>query len=117
MTNDLSIPIYYIYAEQHSYKELPIRYAETLLYLEMKLWEMQGLIRVRQFTLADGHLIVTPEQLEDEFRGVVDLIKYVMKPWIQDDITYRFSSDPNNKKNILMNQKLGKILKILWETS
>ena len=81
---------YTIYnAEQHSYKELPIRYAETsTLFRNENSGEMHGLIRVRQFTLADGHLIVTPEQLEDEFRGVVDLIKYVMETLgIQDDIT------------------------------
>lgn len=96
---------YTIYnAEQHSYKELPIRYAETsTLFRNENSGEMHGLIRVRQFTLADGHLIVTPEQLEDEFRGVVDLIKYVMETLgIQDDITYRFSKwDPNNKKKYI----------------
>ena len=96
---------YTIYnAEQHSYKDLPIRYAETsTLFRNENSGEMHGLIRVRQFTLADGHLIVTPEQLEDEFRGVVDLIKYVMETLgIQDDITYRFSKwDPNNKKKYI----------------
>ena len=96
---------YTIYnAEQHSYKELPIRYAETsTLFRNENSGEMHGLIRVRQFTLADGHLIVTPEQLEDEFRGVVDLIKYVMETLgIQNDITYRFSKwDPNNKEKYI----------------
>lgn len=96
---------YTIYnSEQHSYKELPIRYAETsTLFRNENSGEMHGLIRVRQFTLADGHLIVTPEQLEDEFRGVVDLIKYVMETLgIQNDITYRFSKwDPNNKEKYI----------------
>ena len=96
---------YTIYnSEQHSYKELPIRYAETsTLFRNENSGEMHGLIRVRQFTLADGHLIVTPEQLEDEFRGVVDLIKYVMETLgIDKDITYRFSKwDPNNKKKYI----------------
>lgn len=96
---------YTIYnAEQHSYKELPIRYAETsTLFRNENSGEMHGLIRVRQFTLADGHLIVAPEQLEDEFRGVVDLIKYVMETLgIDKDITYRFSKwDPNNKKKYI----------------
>ena len=96
---------YTIYnAEQHSYKELPIRYAETsTLFRNENSGEMHGLIRVRQFTLADGHLIVTPEQLEDEFRGVVDLIKYVMETLgIENDITYRFSKwDPNNKEKYI----------------
>ena len=96
---------YTIYnAEQHSYKELTIRYAETsTLFRNENSGEMHGLIRVRQFTLADGHLIVAPEQLEDEFRGVVDLIKYVMETLgIDKDITYRFSKwDPNNKKKYI----------------
>lgn len=96
---------YTIYnTEQHSYKELPIRYAETsTLFRNENSGEMHGLIRVRQFTLADGHLIVAPEQLEDEFRGVVDLIKYVMETLgIDKDITYRFSKwNPNNKKKYI----------------
>ena len=88
-------------AEQHSYKDLPIRYGETsTLFRKEASGEMHGLIRVRQFTLAEGHLIVAPEQLEDEFKGVVDLIKYVMTTLgIENDITYRFSKwDPNNKE-------------------
>ena len=96
---------YTIYnAEQHSYKELPIRYAETsTLFRNENSGEMHGLIRVRQFTLADGHLIVTPEQLEDEFRGVVSLIDYIMTTLgIENDITYRFSKwDPNNKEKYI----------------
>lgn len=96
---------YTIYnAEQHSYRDLPKRYAETsTLFRNEASGEMHGLIRVRQFTLADGHLIVTPEQLEDEFKGVVDLIKYVMTTLgIQDDITYRFSKwDPKNKEKYI----------------
>lgn len=84
-------------AEQHSYRDLPLRYAETsTLFRNESSGEMHGLIRVRQFTLSEGHLIVTPEQLEEEFKGVVDLINYVMNTLgIQDDITYRFSKwDP-----------------------
>lgn len=91
---------YEIYnAEQHSYRDLPKRYAETsTLFRNESSGEMHGLIRVRQFTLADGHLVVTPEQLEEEFKGVVDLIKYIMTTLgIADDITYRFSKwDPKN---------------------
>ena len=96
---------YTIYnAEQHSYKELPIRYAETsTLFRNENSGEMHGLIRVRQFTLSDGHLIVTPEQLEDEFRGVVSLIDYIMTTLgIENDITYRFSKwNPNNKEKYI----------------
>lgn len=91
---------YTIYnAEQHSYRDLPIRYAETsTLFRNESSGEMHGLIRVRQFTLADGHLVVTPEQLEDEFKSVLELIKYIMETLgIADDISYRFSKwDPNN---------------------
>lgn len=96
---------YTIYnAEQHSYRDLPIRYAETsTLFRNEASGEMHGLIRVRQFTLADGHLIVTPEQLEDEFKGVMELIKYVMDTLgISDDISYRFSKwDPNNTEKYI----------------
>ena len=96
---------YTIYnAEQHSYRDLPVRYAETsTLFRNENSGEMHGLIRVRQFTLADGHLIVTPEQLEDEFKGVVELIKYIMETLgIADDISYRFSKwDPNNTEKYI----------------
>ena len=96
---------YTIYnAEQHSYRDLPVRYAETsTLFRNEASGEMHGLIRVRQFTLADGHLIVTPEQLEDEFKGVVELIKYIMETLgIADDISYRFSKwDPNNTEKYI----------------
>ena len=96
---------YTIYnAEQHSYRDLPIRYGETsTLFRNEASGEMHGLIRVRQFTLADGHLIVTPEQLEDEFKGVVELIKYIMDTLgISDDISYRFSKwDPNNTEKYI----------------
>lgn len=92
---------YTIYnAEHHSYKDLPIRYGETsTLFRNEASGEMHGLIRVRQFTLAEGHIICTPEQLEDEFMGVLDLIKYNMKVLgIENDVSYRFSKwDPNNR--------------------
>lgn len=98
---------YTIYnAEQHSYKDLPIRYSETsTLFRNEASGEMHGLIRVRQFTLADGHLIVTPEQLEDEFRGVLDLIQYIMTTLgIDKDISYRFSKwDPKNTEKYINN--------------
>ncbi|MGL5379037.1 threonine--tRNA ligase [Clostridium sp.] len=91
-------------AEQHSYKELPIRYAETAtLCRNESSGEMHGLIRVRQFTLADGHIVCTPEQLEDEFRGCVDLINHIMTTLgIDGDISYRFSKwDPKNKEKYI----------------
>lgn len=86
-------------AESHSYKDLPIRYNETsTLFRKESSGEMHGLIRLRQFTLAEGHIVCTPEQLEQEFMGVIDLVKYIMTTLdIQNDITYRFSKwDPNN---------------------
>ena len=98
---------YAIYnSEQHSYRDLPVRYAETsTLFRNEASGEMHGLIRVRQFTLADGHIVCTPEQLEEEFKGVVDLIKYVMSTLgIDGDISYRFSKwDPNNTKKYINN--------------
>lgn len=96
---------YSIYnSEQHSYRDLPLRYAETsTLFRKEASGEMHGLIRVRQFTLADGHLIVRPDQLEEEFKGVVDLVKYVMTTLgIENDISYRFSKwDPNNTEKYI----------------
>ncbi len=93
-------------AEQHSYRDLPIRYNETsTLFRKEASGEMHGLIRVRQFTLAEGHLVCTPDQVEEEFRGVIDLINYVMSTLgIDKDITYRFSKwDPNNTEKYINN--------------
>jgi len=84
----------------HSYRDLPVRYSEAAtLFRNEASGEMHGLIRVRQFTLSEGHLIVTPEQLEEEFRGVVELINFMMDAiGIREDIWYRFSKwDANNK--------------------
>lgn len=90
----------------HSYRDLPIRYGETsTLFRNEASGEMHGLIRVRQFTISEGHLVCTPEQLEEEFKGVVDLIKFMMETLgIQEDVTYRFSKwDPNNKEKYIGN--------------
>lgn len=84
-----------------SYKDLPIKYGETsVLFRNESSGEMHGLTRVRQFTLSEGHVIVTSEQLEEEFAKVIKLIDYVMTTiGIKEDITYRFSKwDPENKK-------------------
>ena len=104
-----------------SYRDLPIRYAETsTLFRNEASGEMHGLIRVRQFTISEGHLICTPEQLEEEFLGVVDLVNYVMETiGIEDDIWYRFSKwDPDKKGKYIDNpeawhdtqEKMGNIL-------
>ncbi|WP_061995977.1 threonine--tRNA ligase [Clostridium sp. ATCC 25772] len=87
-------------AKKRSYRDLPLRYNETsTLFRNESSGEMHGLIRVRQFTISEGHLAVRPDQLEDEFREVVDLINYMLDTLgIREDITYRFSKwDPNNK--------------------
>ncbi|WP_461614144.1 threonine--tRNA ligase [Clostridium sp. Marseille-QA1073] len=87
-------------SKKKSYRDLPLRYGETsTLFRNESSGEMHGLIRVRQFTISEGHLIVTPEQLEEEFRGVVDLINYMLETLgLREDITYRFSKwDPDNK--------------------
>ena len=96
-----------------SYRDLPLRYSETsTLFRNEASGEMHGLIRLRQFTISEGHLIVTPEQLEKEFRGVIDLINYMMESiGIQDDIWYRFSKwDPSNKEKYIDNPEA-------WEDS
>ena len=92
---------FYIYkAKGRSYRDLPVRLAETsTLFRNESSGEMHGLIRVRQFTISEGHLMVTPEQLEDEFRDVLDLINFMMRTLgILEDVSYQFSKwDPNNK--------------------
>ncbi|MCM1992526.1 threonine--tRNA ligase [Oceanirhabdus seepicola] len=89
---------------QRSYRDLPLRYGETsTLFRNESSGEMHGLIRVRQFTISEGHLVCTNDQLEDEIRGVIDLVNYMMNTLgIQDDVTYQFSKwDPNNKKKYI----------------
>ncbi len=86
-----------------SFKELPLKYAEIAnLFRKEKSGELRGLTRVWQFKLADAHIICMPDQLEKEFEGVLDLIKYVMDKvgLSTDDFWYRFSRwDPNEKKD------------------
>jgi threonyl-tRNA synthetase len=105
--------------DQKSYRDLPIRYAETsTLFRNESSGEMHGLIRVRQFTISEGHLIVTPEQLEDEFKGVVDLINYMMKTiGIENDVTYRFSKwDPDNKEKYIDNPEAWELAQAKMKT-
>ena len=87
-----------------SYRDLPIRYGETsTLFRNEASGEMHGLIRVRQFTISEGHIVCTPEQLEEEFKGSVDLIKYMLTCCgLQNDVTYRFSKwDPKDTKKYI----------------
>ena len=85
---------------QRSYRDLPLRYNETsTLFRNEASGEMHGLIRVRQFTISEGHLMCTPEQLEDEFRGCLELAIYMLKTvGLYEDVSYRFSQwDPEDK--------------------
>lgn len=89
---------------QRSYRDLPLRYDETsTLFRNEASGEMHGLIRVRQFTISEGHLMCTPEQLEDEFRGCLELAVYMLKTiGLYDDVSYRFSQwDPNNTEKYI----------------
>lgn len=85
---------------QRSYRDLPMRLGETsTLFRNEDSGEMHGLIRVRQFTISEGHLICTPEQLEDEFRDCVELANFMLKTLgLDEDVSYRFSQwDPNDR--------------------
>ena len=87
-----------------SYRDLPLRYDETsTLFRNEDSGEMHGLIRVRQFTISEGHLMCTPEQLEDEFRGCLELAIYMLKTLgLYEDVSYRFSQwDPNNREKYI----------------
>ncbi len=96
---------YYIYkASQKSYRDLPIRYNETSpLFRNEDSGEMHGLIRIRQFTLSEGHIICTPDQVEEEIRNSLEFIQYVMTTLgIIDEVSFRFSKwDPNNKEKYI----------------
>ena len=88
---------------QRSYRDLPMRRGETsTLFRNEDSGEMHGLIRVRQFTISEGHLVLRPDQLEEEFKGCLDLAKYCLGTvGLLDKCTFRFSqwdpANPNNK--------------------
>ena len=91
---------YYVYkAKQHSYRDLPYRMGETsTLFRNEDSGEMHGLTRVRQFTISEGHLVCTPEQIDEEFKNCVKLAKYCLTTLgLDGDVTYRMSKwDPEN---------------------
>ncbi len=93
---------YYVYKNsQKSYRDLPIRYGETsTLFRNEESGEMHGLTRVRQFTISEGHLIVRPDQMDEEFKGCLDLARYCLQTLgVEEDVSYRLSKwDPNNKE-------------------
>lgn len=87
-----------------SYRDLPMRLGETsTLFRNEESGEMHGLIRVRQFTISEGHLILRPDQLEDEFRGCLELAQFMLKTvGLDEDVSYRFSQwDPNDREKYI----------------
>lgn len=99
---------YHIYKSSlKSYRDLPCRYAETApLFRKEASGEMHGLIRIRQFTLADGHIICTPEQIESEFKKSLDLCIFCLKSLgMENNVTYRFSKRGENKEKYIDNEK------------
>ena len=107
--------------KMRSYRDLPLRYAETsTLFRNEASGEMHGLIRVRQFTISEGHLMCTPEQLEDEFKNCLELAIYMLKTLgLYEDVSYRFSQwDPEDKEKYIgteeqWNEAQGMMEKIL----
>lgn len=96
---------YYVYkASQKSYRDLPLRYGETsTLFRNEDSGEMHGLTRVRQFTISEGHLIVRPDQMVEEFKGCLALARYCLQTLgVEEDVTYRLSKwDPNDKEKYI----------------
>jgi len=95
-------------SKPRSYRDLPLRYNETsTLFRNEASGEMHGLIRVRQFTLSEGHLMCTPQQLEDEFKNCLDLVIYMLNTLgLYEDVSYRFSQwDPENREKYIGTQE------------
>ncbi len=96
---------YYVYKnEQHSYRDLPYRMGETsTLFRSEDSGEMHGLTRVRQFTISEGHLIVRPDQMVEEFKGCLALAKHCLQTLgVEEDVTYHLSKwDPDNRKKYI----------------
>jgi len=110
----MTCPFHFILykSKPRSYKDLPIKYAETAnLFRNEQSGELRGLTRVRQFTLADAHIICRKDQVEQQFEEVLDLLKFSMKALGIKDIWYRFSKwDSKDKKKYIDNPKA-------WEES
>ena len=105
---------FYIYKNSiKSYRDLPIKYAETsTLFRNENSGEMHGLIRLRQFTISEGHIICRPDQVQQIFDEVLDLISYCMNALgIEKDVSYRLSKgDPKNKEKYIDNP-------VAWQSS
>ena len=115
---------YFVYkATQHSYRDLPCRYSETsTLFRNEDSGEMHGLTRVRQFTISEGHLIVRPDQMVEEFKNCLALAKYCLQTLgVEEDVTYHLSKwDPDNREKYIgepevWEQTEGSIRQILKE--
>jgi len=115
---------YYVFKnEQHSYRDLPIRMGETsTLFRAEESGEMHGLTRVRQFTISEGHLVVRPDQMVEEFKGCLALAKYCLETLgVEEDVTYHLSKwDPDNREKYIgepevWEQTEGHIRSILQE--
>ncbi|WP_300380520.1 threonine--tRNA ligase [Clostridium sp.] len=110
---------YKIYtSEQHSYRDLPIRYSETSsLFRNESSGEMHGLIRIRQFTLSDGHIVCRPDQVEEEFKACIELINHIMATLgIDEDISFRFSKwDPKNTEKYINNPEAWEETQVLMK--
>lgn len=96
---------YYVFkASQKSYRDLPCRYGETsTLFRNEESGEMHGLTRVRQFTISEGHLVVRPDQMVEEFKGCIALAQYCLQTLgLEEDVTYHLSKwDPENKEKYI----------------
>ncbi len=96
---------YYVYkAEQHSYRDLPLRYGETsTLFRNEDSGEMHGLTRVRQFTISEGHLVVRPDQMVKEFKDCIALAQHILQVLgVEEDVTYHLSKwDPENTEKYI----------------
>ncbi len=101
---------YYVYkATQHSYRDLPLRYGETsTLFRNEDSGEMHGLTRVRQFTISEGHLIVRPDQMVEEFKNCIALARHCLKTLgVEEDVTYHLSRwDPDNREKYIGEPKV-----------
>ena len=105
-------------ASHHSYRDLPVRYTETSpLFRNEASGEMHGLIRVRQFTLADAHIICRPDQIDEEFKAVLDLIQYIMKALgVDKDVTYRFSKwSKDNREKYIDNEQAWESTQVIMK--
>ncbi len=115
---------YFVYkATQHSYRDLPLRYGETsTLFRNEDSGEMHGLTRVRQFTISEGHLVVRPDQMVEEFKKCIALAQHCLKTLgVEEDVTYHISKwDPANREKYIGEPEVweeteGHIRKIMEE--